>query len=273
MSRDDTAAASRHRFILDWLTDKPSIGITDITEHCGISEVTARHDLMTLESQGKIRRIRGGAVSLSRSVAITYPEERISFNVDAKRTIGKIAASFVSNGDVIIADIGTTGFYFVQQLVDKRDITIITGDLAIANYASFNLPYANVLLLGGTLRRGHMYVAGAITLDSMSKLYADKAFVSVDGFHPDRGFTVEHDFSVSIKQVYNSNSRQRFMMLDSSKVGKTSFYLSSTLSDFDTVITETDPESVLRHAVEKAHHRPTLIVADEPATFPTAQMQ
>lgn len=268
MARDDTAANERHRFILDWLTDKPSISIADITKHCGISEVTARHDLMTLESQGKVRRIRGGAVSRSRAVAITYPEERISFNVHAKRTIGKIAASFVEDGDVIIADIGTTGFYFVQQLTEKRDITIITGDLAIANYASFNLPYAEVLLLGGTLRKGHMYVAGALTLDSMSKLYADKAFVSADGFHPDRGFTVEHDFSVSIKQVYNSNSRQRLMMLDASKVGKTSFYQFAALADFDCVITETDPGAVLRNAVEKTHHRPILIVADEPATIP-----
>lgn len=268
MARDDTAAAERHRYILNWLADKPSISIGDITEHYGVSEVTARHDLMTLESQGKIRRIRGGAVSRSRAVSISYPEERINFNVQAKRTIGAIAASFVSNGDVIIADIGTTGFYFVQQLTEKRDITIITGDLAIANYASFNLPHAEVLLLGGTLRKGHMYVAGSLTLDSMSKLYADKAFVSADGFHPDRGFTVEHDFSVSIKQVYNSNSRQRFMMLDESKVGKTSFYQFATLSDFDTVITETDPEAVLRHAVEKTHHQPALIVADDPATFP-----
>ena len=51
------------------------------------------------------------------------------------------------------------------------------------------------MLLGGSVRKGHLYLAGALTLDCMSKLHADKAFVSADGFHPDHGFTVEHDFS------------------------------------------------------------------------------
>lgn len=267
MSRDDTAANERQRFIMGWLATRPSISVSDIAETCRVSEVTARHDLMTLESMGKVRRVRGGAVSMTRSVTFSYPEERIGFNVAAKQEIGRLAAEHVSNGDVIIADIGTTSFYFVQQLTDKRDITIITGDLSIASYASFNLPYANVLIFGGMLKKGHMYVAGSLTLDSMSKLYADKAFISADGFHPNRGFTVEHDFSVAIKQAYCANSSQRFMLLDSSKVGKTSFYRFATTSDFDTIITETDPESVLRQTVEKAHHSPRLIVADEPETL------
>lgn len=268
MPRADTHANERQRFIMDWLVDKPSIAVADITDRFGVSEVTARHDLDALESGGKIRRVRGGAVSRGRSITLAYPEERVNFNVEAKEAIGKLAASFVEKGDVIVVDIGTTGFYFVKNLVDTRDITIITGDLAIANYASYNLPYAEVLLLGGTVRKGHLYVGGSLTLDSMSKLYADKAFVSADGYHPDRGFTVEHDFSVSIKQRYSSNSRQRFMMLDASKVGKTSFYQFGDLSDFDTFITDSDPEDTLRKAVQKAHHSPRLIVADQPDTLP-----
>ena len=268
MPRADTHATERQRFIMDWLVDKPSIAVSDITERFKVSEVTARHDLDALESGGKIRRVRGGAVSRGRSITLAYPEERVNFNVEAKETIGKLASEFVENGDVIIADIGTTGFYFVKSLIDKRDITIITGDLAIANYASYNLPHADVLLLGGTVRKGHLFVGGSLTLDSMSRLYADKAFVSADGYHPDRGFTVEHDFSVSIKQRYASNSRQRFMMLDASKVGKTSFYQFGDLSDFDTFITDTDPEGILREAVQKANHGPDLIVADQPGTLP-----
>lgn len=267
MARDDTAAAERHRFILEWLADRPSVTIGNITERFGISDVTARHDLSLLESQGKLRRVRGGAVSLTRSLAITYPEERINFNVAAKRAIGKIAAGFVSDGDVIVVDIGTTSFYFVQQLVERHDITIITGDLAIANYASFNLPYADVILLGGSLRKGHVYVAGSLTLNSMQGLYADKAFLSADGFHPDRGFTVEHDFSATIKRVYNTNSRQRFMLFDSSKVGRTSFYRFADLSDFDVVITESDPGDLVRSAVGRAHGAPRLLIADEPETL------
>ena len=62
--------------------------------------------------------------------------------------------------------------------MDKHEITIITGDLAIANYASFNLPNASVVLLGGSVRKGHLYLAGALTLDCMSKLHACLLYTS-----------------------------------------------------------------------------------------------
>ena len=147
-STSDLSPAERQRFIMNWLAEKPNISVSDIVRRFSVSEVTARHDLVSLESEGKLRRVRGGAVSLSRSTAISYPEERINVQVEAKEAIAATAATLVDDGDVLVIDIGTTGFYFTKALIDKRDITIITGDLAIANYASFNLPNASVVLLG-----------------------------------------------------------------------------------------------------------------------------
>ena len=139
-STSDLSPAERQRFIMNWLAEKPNISVSDTVRRFSVSEVTARHDLVSLESEGKLRRVRGGAVSLSRSNAISYPEERINVQVEAKEAIAATAATLVDDGDVLVIDIGTTGFYFAKALMDKRGITIITGDLAIANYASFNLP-------------------------------------------------------------------------------------------------------------------------------------
>ena len=259
---EEVTPAGRQRFIMNWLAENPSISVADIVHRFSVSEVTARHDLVALESAGKLRRVRGGAVSISRSTAISYPEERINVQVRAKEAIATKAASLVNDGDVIIADIGTTSFYFVKALIEKRNITIITGDLAIANYVSFNLPNATVVLLGGTLRKGHLYLAGALTLDSMQKLHADKAFVSADGFSPDQGFTVEHDFSAVIKKVYLTNSQQQYMLLDESKFNKTSFYQYSTLEDFTGIIVDSDSEGIMSKAIEASKQQPTLYIAD-----------
>ena len=77
-STSDLSPAERQRFIMNWLAEKPNISVSDIVRRFSVSEVTARHDLVSLESEGKLRRVRGGAVSLSRSTAISYPEERIN---------------------------------------------------------------------------------------------------------------------------------------------------------------------------------------------------
>ena len=145
--------------------------------------------------------------------------------------------------------------------MDKRGITIITGDLAIANYASFNLPNASVVLLGGSVRKGHLYLAGALTLDCMSKLHADKAFVSADAFHPDHGFTVEHDFSAMIKHMYLTNSNQGYMMVDQGKFNKTSFYQSAQIDDLDGIIVDGDDEGIMTAAIESSRSHPKLYIA------------
>ena len=261
VSSEESTPADRQSFILEWLDSNPSIAVSDVQKKFGVSDVTVRHDLVALESAGRVRRVRGGAVSLARTMLMSYPEERINFNVAAKDRIAHAAAEMVEDGDVIIADIGTTAYQFVRHLESKKDITIITGDLSIAHFASFNLPGAEVMLLGGKVRKEHLYLAGAMTLDAMSKLYADKAFLSCDGFHQDRGFTVEHDFSVTIKQAYIANSRQSIMMLDSSKLGRTSFYRFSTMEDFDCVITDADPDGYLAQSVERTKHAPQLVIA------------
>ena len=179
----------------------------------------------------------------------------------AKEAIAATAATLVDDGDVLVIDIGTTGFYFAKALMDKREITIITGDLAIANYASFNLPNASVVLLGGSVRKGHLYLAGALTLDCMSKLHADKAFVSADGFHPDHGFTVEHDFSAMIKHMYLTNSNQGYMMVDQGKFNKTSFYQSAQIDDLDGIIVDGDDEGIMTAAIESSRSHPKLYIA------------
>ena len=109
-----------------------------------------------------------------------------------------------------------------------------------------------------------------MTLDAMSKLYADKAFLSCDGFHHDHGFTVEHDFSTTIKRAYIANSRQSVMMLDSSKLGRTSFYRFSTMDDFDYVITDEDPEGYLVKSVDRSKHA-LLVIASLTHGAPPAE--
>lgn len=266
MSRNDKSAVERQQYVLAWLMDHESIMVSDISSYFGVSEVTARRDLELLEQAGEVKRIHGGAISHNKSLTLKYPEQKVNHNVEAKEAIGKAAAQLVNDGDVIIADIGTTSFYFVKHLTNKKNITIITGDLVIANFASYNLPGAEILLLGGLLRKGYLYVRGSLTLSAMSNLYADKAFLSADGYDKRHGFTVEHDFSTTIKRAYISNSKQHIMLLDSSKYERTSFYHFADLSDFDICIVDAQRSEYIRQHADNTS-------AEDPYIGASAQVQ
>ncbi len=96
---------------------RTSLQVADICERFGVSEVTAKNDLDKLEKNGKLRRTHGGAVSLTRTITVSFPDQRLNLNVEAKRAITERAASFVHDGDSLFVDTGTTAFEFVHFLL------------------------------------------------------------------------------------------------------------------------------------------------------------
>lgn len=173
----------------------------------------------------------------------------MNINVEAKRAVAQKAAEFVSNGDSLLIDTGTTTFEFVNTLYDKRNITIVTSDLSIATFADSNLPHADVMLLGGALRKNHRYMTGSITNEILGRLHLDKAFVATDSFHEEYGFTTEYTGNADVKRLMLRRARERFMIMDASKVRSPSFIQFATICDFDTVITDYDPDGVIARSI------------------------
>lgn len=251
----------RRAMIVEEVNRRSSIQVSDICERFGVSEVTARNDLDNLEKAGKLRRTHGGAVSISRTITVSYPDQRMNLNVEAKRAVAKLAADLVMNGDSLLVDTGTTTFEFVQSLYEKRSITIVTSDLSIATFADSNLPHAEVLLLGGVLRKNHRYITGPITADILSRLHVDKAFLACDSFDPVFGFTTEFTGNAEVKRLMLARSREHFMLMDASKVRRPSFIEFARPKDFTAILVDEDPKGVVAKSIEASHASCTLLLA------------
>lgn len=253
----------RRAMIVEEVNRRSSIHVADICERFGVSEVTARTDLDRLEKAGKLRRTHGGAASITRTITVSYPDQRMNINVEAKRAVAERAAALVSNGDSLLVDTGTTTIEFVRCLYSKRNITIVTSDLSIATFADSNLPHADVLLLGGALRKNHRYITGTITNEILGKLYLDKAFLAADSFNPDFGFTTEFTGNADVKAAMLRRSRQHFMLMDASKVREPSFIRFAELDDFDAVVMDEDPKGVVAGAIHDRGLPTRLILTSE----------
>ena len=55
----------RHRIILSAVQDRPVVTVAEMLELTGASEATIRRDVAALHLQKKLRRVRGGAESIS----------------------------------------------------------------------------------------------------------------------------------------------------------------------------------------------------------------
>ncbi len=260
----------RRTMIVDEVNRRTSIQVADICERFGVSEVTVRNDLDKLEKSGKLRRTHGGAVSITRTITVSFPDQRLNLNVEAKRAVTKRAAEFVHDGDTLFVDTGTTAFEFAHFLYDKRDITIVTADLSIASFADSSMPHAHILMLGGTLRKNHRYITGPITTEIMAKLRVDKAFLAADSFTPGFGFSTQFTGVAEVKEMMLRQSREHYMMMDASKVRDPCFIRFAQLSDFDAVVMDFDPNNEVEQAIQASASQTKLILTNgkEPHDMP-----
>ncbi|RRF97613.1 MAG: DeoR/GlpR transcriptional regulator [Coriobacteriaceae bacterium] len=256
-------ADERRARIMEELEHKSTVLVADLCKKFDVSEVTVRSDLKKLEDAGKLRRTRGGAVSIMRTITISYPDQRMNVNSAAKRAIASKAAELISDGESLMVDTGTTTFEFVRALTDKRDITIVTSDLSIATYADSNLPHADVICLGGHLRKNHRYITGMMTLRNLSEIFADKAILATDAYTPGKGFTTEFMGNAEVKRGFLAQARDRIMLMDASKVRAPRFVKFGDISDFDTVVMDYDPEGKVAETIKSSCAQTRLELIDK----------
>ena len=101
-------AEVRQQRITALVEEQGFVRVSDLSARFGVSTVTVRTDLQSLESHGRVRRIRGGAMppGIQRS---EQPFEVAEHDLASeKAAIGRCAAALVADGDTVLLDVGTT---------------------------------------------------------------------------------------------------------------------------------------------------------------------
>jgi DeoR family transcriptional regulator of aga operon len=96
MSEGDLPKADRQQQILELARRQTFVSVRDVSRLFGTSEVTTCGDLQALERQGKLRRVRGGAVSERSGPQRERPfVESLGAHAEEKSRIGRAAAALV----------------------------------------------------------------------------------------------------------------------------------------------------------------------------------
>ena len=141
----------RHEIILNLLSEKGSITVTELKELLNTSESTIRRDLNTLDEQGRLTKVFGGAVEKSNGVLTTElsVSQKATVNTEAKKKIAMYAAKLVAPNDFIYIDAGTTTEYLIDYL-DEKNATYVTN--AVTHARKLAVAGFKVILIGGELK-------------------------------------------------------------------------------------------------------------------------
>lgn len=245
------SSEERRVAILSMLERNASVQVGQLADVFGVSRVTARADLDALERDGKLRRTHGGATSLSRTLTVSVQDKRVNVNVDAKRAIARRAATLVDDGDSILVDSGTTSLEFVRALAGRTSVTVVTDDFTVADFVDRSMPALDVIMLGGSLRKGHRYTDGPIALRSLELLRPDKAFVTPTAYAPGRGLMTNNQEMAELKRAFLACADTTYVLMDSSKVGARGLMWFGTLGDADAVVMDADPDGAVLADLEE----------------------
>ncbi len=229
----------RREQILTLLKKDGSVKVVDLVKRFGVSIETIRRDLEALEEEGFLRRVYGGAVRESRRSEETLLQERMVQNAAEKERIGKAAAAFVQDGDVIGIDVGTTTLEMARALL-QRDlrIIVITNSIQIAATLSAS-EKIEVILIGGRVRHGELSVGGHMLTEANMRLFqTDKLFLGVGGITDKFGITDFREEETAFRRIGIERTKEVYALADHSKFGVTAMYHVCDAERIHTVVTD-----------------------------------
>ena len=210
-----------------------------------VSQMTLRRDLFQLEEEGKIIRVRGGAMSVKEvQKASGEPyTKKATIHTDEKIEIAQKAAVLVDEGSSIFIDGGTTALYLAKELPDMV-CNVFTNGIAVAKELA-QKKNVTINLLGGQLIKENLSTASPTASLYFTDTNFELAIISASAFTPENGFSCGSQIEADLLKLVRKKAKFLYMMLDSSKIGKIMPYTFARAEDINVLITdEAFPESL-----------------------------
>lgn len=223
----------RHKKILEIMTGDRKASVNAISLQLKVTPATIRQDLTILEEKGFLKRVHGGAV-LNDTDDISH---RMGVNYEEKLKIAKTAAELVNEGETIFIESGSINALFAKEVSVKSGVTIITSNAFIARWIG-KKSSANVILLGGLYQAESESLVGNLIKIQLEQLNFSKAFIGIDGFTPESGFTGRDLMRADINNYIVKKSPETYIISDSSKFGKIALSYYFNYSDVNGIITD-----------------------------------
>ncbi|HEX7746774.1 MAG TPA: DeoR/GlpR family DNA-binding transcription regulator [Micromonosporaceae bacterium] len=212
------AEHERQQHVLRMLDEQGRVSVGDLIARFGVSAVTVRKDLETLERRRLLRRVRGGAVAHEGADEGAF-EMRLRHSIAAKQSIARAAAAHVQDGDASCLDCSTTCYYLALELRARRGLVVVTNGLRAADVLSES-DSTTVVVLGGTLRGSSKSLVGDFgdVLSSRGRL--NIGFFGLRSLHPEHGLMELSVEETGVKRRLAAASDHVYGLFDSSKLGR-----------------------------------------------------
>lgn len=210
----------RQNKIEKMILEKGAVAVSDLVGIFGVSIETVRRDLLSMENKGLLTRVHGGAVANGEMKPFRSLEARNEENVDGKKQLANKACEFISEGDYIAIDTGSTAIFLAEAIKESFSrLTVVTYSLDVFEILR-DCGEINVILTGGFFNAAENSFYGNLAIEMFDKLHVQKAFIFPTAISLEFGIgDYQSDFYLVQKKLFEISDK-KFILADSSKFEK-----------------------------------------------------
>jgi len=230
----------RREQIYELLKRDGQVEISTLSKMFDVTEMTIRRDFDSLGEAYDIVRTHGGAMLPEGEKGIELPyERRIISNGKQKKKIAMKALSMIRFGQTLFFDSGSTAYYMAEDIGNDSTNTILTTGVNLAPEL-LNRQKLSVIMIGGDLRRNTISSCGPLAEEQLARFRVDVAFMGANGFDDTGCVYIGSVPELGIKHSVMRISKEKYLLVDSSKYQCSNLLCYAQMSEFDGVIIDSD---------------------------------
>ncbi|MEZ3433829.1 MAG: DeoR/GlpR family DNA-binding transcription regulator [Lachnospiraceae bacterium] len=254
---------TRQQKILEQLNRNDCVKIEQLAKDFNVSNMTIYRDILQLEKSGDALRVYGGVKAANKAAPGTDGETRVPHNtipsvlkpycdstieerfhrqMEEKRAIAKVAASYVKDGDVIAIDPSTTTLHMCSYLLNRK-ITVVTTSMSVALQLTSS-KFIDVILCGGVVRKSALSIVGSLLPSVLKQIRINKCFLSSHGFTFEHGLTDMTMEECDAKKQLLNRSNEVYVLIDHTKINQYSSFVVCDVEDMTRIITDSATQKI-----------------------------
>ena len=234
---------ARRQAIIRYVQEHDLVSVNHLIGEIEGSPATIRRDLRFLEENGVVSRSHGFVKRIPPSIVSNLPI------TEAQTKVAQAAAAMVPENATILLDSGISAVALARELTDRRDLTIITNSLSVANLMRHAEPH--ILLTGGELDGRQEALVGLDAENYIRGIHVPCVFLTTTGIRRSEGLVCVTAQQASLKQQMIRSARKTIVLADHDKIQKDSVRVFAVFEDVDVIITDAPADPQFAEALKE----------------------
>lgn len=241
---------ARRDKITELLERDGQVRVAQLAELLNTSTVTIRSDLDSMERDGLVERVPGGAIPTTMSMYNREFLRRKRLNTEEKRAIAAAVAEEIEDGDTLFINGGSTTYFAALSIKKlRKQLVVVTNSLSVAIELGTS-PTFTVILVGGQVNSYYSFTFGTEAMNQLQRYQVNKAILSIDGVSVEQITTI-HPEESAVAEKMIERARKKIIIADGSKIGKEGFCTICKTSQVDLLITDQTADAEVLTAIRE----------------------